>query len=230
MATKIVELNVKNEGDGYSELIIETADHARYASDDHSKGTIEERLTNLNYSKNSFSLWTSNGVISGGYCSLERFGNFVLATISVQFNSENVDGIASFITSGKSINIGSTTSNWAPNSLLDHGTIMLSCNISLAGVAQASTTATQYIPITVNMNYSGVLTMAPTTQGILNYGSIVSVLSNDRVETKWSCIFLFLRTKVKETFGVNCHDFLVVCVHIDYLSWLNTICLFLMIF
>jgi hypothetical protein len=58
------------------------ATYAEYASTDTSKGTIEERLTNLGFKESSIDLYTSGGSRVGSV-GLKRQGNYVIADFSI---------------------------------------------------------------------------------------------------------------------------------------------------
>ena len=63
-----------------------TSDYADYASTDTSKGTIEERLTNLGFKESSINLYTSGGSRVGSV-GLKRQGNYVIADFSINSNT-----------------------------------------------------------------------------------------------------------------------------------------------
>ena len=78
MADIIVQPKVLNaDGVTYDNLIMQQSVYAEYASTDTSKGTIEERLTNLGFK--SGNITNADGDVVG---TITRQGNYVLANIS----------------------------------------------------------------------------------------------------------------------------------------------------
>ncbi len=136
------------------------ADYAQYASEDTSKGTIEERLTNLGFKKGSISL--SSGITASENI-LTRQGNYVIGKLKITgglylhyLSTEDVTQ-AVF-----EMNIGTISEQFRPKAVYDTnmlGTIYFTgfsegnSNSAITGTVRIHTNGTIYCELICNGGY-----------------------------------------------------------------------------
>ena len=88
MAEKKVNPKMKNSNGTYDNLVFQKAQYAMYASEDTSKGTIEERLNRL--AERQYSITDTSGNVLG---TIRRQGNFAIGTIDLSKKSGDITPI-----------------------------------------------------------------------------------------------------------------------------------------
>ena len=177
MANKIVEIKVKNDSDGYDNLIVSRARQAEYASEDHSKGTIEERLTNLGRQSIEVPLSDEYGAISYGVCRCEKTGRFVYVDIELELNTSNMQSISSLIGSETEVVLGSIPTEYAPRNRATVGNIIVNSKITYTDSRIPSYIAfyeTQSFLLRINFDGLGNIHTVPCSS-VLEYATITEI-------------------------------------------------------
>ncbi len=87
----IIKDTYATKNGSYDNMIVGNAIYAQYASEDTSKGTIEERLTNLGFKQGSVIMWDYD-YITATHNELKRQGNYVLCHLILSWNDPRGGG------------------------------------------------------------------------------------------------------------------------------------------
>ena len=172
MADKTIKINVKNDLGGYDNLIVSRARQAEYASEDHSKGTIEERLTNLQQIYVIEPIEAYSGVIIGGSIQVTKFiDSYIQYGIYPKFATDS-EGYFTQFSSFFSIDkffIGVIPTGFRPSSTIyDVLNINVTYSIPLEGVGDVEINDRLPIKLSIESNGNVYLHPSSTSIGLLN--------------------------------------------------------------
>ena len=167
MAEKIVQPKVKKTDGTYDELIINKANTAVYASSDTSKGTIEERLTNLGFRQGSINL---SSMVTASENKVTRQGNYVIGNLVISaLNIENLSLIQNSY-SYKNFTLGTLDAQFSPKT-----TVIVPFSAPIAVNMGYDTYGIAYVYTSVYIYPSGNVELRTITYGTRNVSNAVDI-------------------------------------------------------